>query len=134
MSTALYAINKYLNYEFGGTSYTPPATWYIGLSTTSTGSSGSAATEPTDPGYARVAVTNNHTTGFSTATAGSLVNSGSIIWNQSNVSWGTIVDIVLYDLSSGGNVWHYQALSSPRAVSGSSVVQFLPGALTISMT
>ena len=134
MSTALYGMNKNLNYNFGGTSYTPPATWYIGLSTTSTGSSGSAATEPTDATYARVAVTNNHTTGFSVATTGCLVNSGSIVFPQSSGSWGTIVDVVLYDLISGGNVWYYQALSSPRAISGSSVVQFLPGALTISMT
>ena len=132
MSSTIYAANRMLNYEFGGTSYTPPATWYFGLSTTSTGYSGSSATEPTDGAYARVALTNNKTN-FSTSSSGSLINNVDIVFNQSSGSFGTIVDLDMWDLGAGGNIWHYQALSSPRIVSGSSVVKFLAGSLSISM-
>ena len=132
MSSTTYASNKILNYEFGGTTYSLPATWYFGLSTTSTGSSGSSATEPTDT-YARVGITNNHSN-FSVSVTGSLVNSGSIVFPQSSGSWGTITDVGIWDLASGGNCWHYQSLGSSRIVSGSSIVQFLPGSLTISAT
>ena len=64
MPATNYAINKILNYSFGSASYIQPATWYIGLSTTTlsaTNTSGSTATEPSDAAYTRVAFTNNKT-------------------------------------------------------------------------
>ena len=133
MAFTIYGGNKFLNKQFGGTDYTPPATFYFGLSTTAIGYSGSSASEPTDSAYARIAVTNNKSY-FSTATTGSLTNSGSIVFAQSSGSWGTITDVGIWDALSGGNCWHYQALGSSRIVSGSSIVQFLPQSLTISAT
>lgn len=58
-------VNQTLAYEFGNVSYTPVATYYIGLSTTPITIDGSGKgvgfTEPTNTGYARIAVPNNLT-------------------------------------------------------------------------
>jgi len=127
----IYYANKDLNLNFGGTTYTPPATWYLGLSLTDPGYSGSAVSEPTDPSYARVAVTNNHSN-FSVSTAGSLVINVDVVFPESSVPQGTITDLLFWNASSGSNLCYYQPLPSPRSVSGSSIMRFLANSITVS--
>lgn len=130
--TTVYARNELLGYEFGGSSYTPPAIWYLGLSTTSAGSSGSAATEPTDVNYARVGITND-TNHFVVPTAGSVTNSGSVAWAESSTGYGTIVQVNFWDDVTGGHIWHNVDIT-PRTISGSSIFQIPTGGLVISMS
>ena len=54
-----YAVGKILDLFFGNTTATPPATWYIALT--------SSGTELSGNGYARLAVTNNTTNFANTA-------------------------------------------------------------------
>jgi hypothetical protein len=140
MPSTVYAINKEINYRYGGTSasYVPPATYYMGLSTTvlsATDTSGSAATEPTSGSYARVPLTNNKST-WSTATAGSIVNLISASFVQSSSSWGTIVSAFLADSSAvgTGNIWDYYTLSPSVVVQANTVVPIDAGNIIATRT
>jgi hypothetical protein len=116
---------------FGSVSYSVPVTWYVGLSTTGIGISGSA----TEPGgtYSRVAVTNNKVN-FTNAASGSVVNVTAINFPDSGVvSWGTMTDIALWDQPTGGSVWFYDALSTSKIVQANTAVSFVSGAITITL-
>lgn len=131
MSSTNYAENKLIDLLFGGTSLTPPNIWYFSLSTTTPNETGTGISEPSGGAYARVAVTNNKTN-FGTASAGALTNAAAITFPESTASWGTITHIVLYDASTGGNVWYWEALPVSKAVAANTTVYFAVGSLTIS--
>lgn len=136
MSITYYASGSILNNMFGGVSITPPANYYIGLSTTPISSSGSNATEPTGgKGYARVGLANNKSN-FTYASSGSLYNNVDITFPVSGSSWGTMTDIFLADTSASatGNIWFYQALPSPKIVQDATTVSFSASAISFSMT
>lgn len=61
MALTNYTDGKILDQIFGGTAWSPPATLYFGLSTTTIYADGTGITEPSGGLYARVAVTNNVT-------------------------------------------------------------------------
>jgi hypothetical protein len=130
MSISNYAANTHLNFDLGATSYSAPATWYVGLSTVSVTATGSY-TEPVSGSYARVAVTNNKTN-FSTSTGSTLTNLTAITFPESSGSWGTITDIMYLDASASGNLWYYQALPTPKIVQSETTVSF--SASTINIT
>lgn len=123
--------NANLDFDFGKTSYNPPTTYYLGLSTTPIDRNGSGATEPSaSAGYSRVAITNNKTA-FSQSSNGELYNTGTIEFQESTATWGTITHYFLSDSQTGGNIRFYEAFSTPRVVSESSSVMFRPQTLTI---
>lgn len=136
MAITYYASGSILNDAFGAVDYTPPSSYYVGLSTTTISSSGSNVTEPTGgKGYARVEVPNNKSY-FTYAASGSLVNASDIDFPTSTSSWGTIVDVFLADTSGSGtgNVWFYDSLPSPKIIQDSTDVSFSASALTFSVT
>jgi hypothetical protein len=134
MAATTYSANDILNKEFGGTQFTPPANWFLALSTTYSSYSGSNVSEPTDPNYARVSIANTKAN-FSTATSGSVYNLNTISWPQSSGSFGTILEVDFFDASasSSSHLRHKIILASPRTVSGSSVFSLVPGALSFSL-
>lgn len=135
MSIAYYASGSILDKAFGGENFSPPSSYYVGLSTTTISSSGSNVTEPTGgKGYARVEVPNNKTY-FTYASTGSLVNASAIEFPTSSSSWGTIVDVFLADTSASGtgNIWFYETLPSSRVVQDETTVSFSASALTFSI-
>jgi len=125
--------NKILDKNFGATDYTPPATLYVGLSTTTIGIAGTGATEPSGGAYARVAITNNKTN-FGTASNGALTNSNAITFTESTASWGTITYVFIADALTGGNIWFFEALPAPKTVQTATTVLFSASSLTLSMT
>jgi hypothetical protein len=136
MSITYYASGSILNNVFGAVGFTPPANYYLGLSTTTISSSGSNATEPTGgKGYARVAVANNKSN-FSYASSGCLVIAVEESFPESTASWGTVSDIFLADTSGSatGNVWFYQALSSPKVIQEYTTNTFSGSSIAFSMT
>ena len=80
-SYADYLENKILDHVFGAVTYTPPATLYFGLSTTTIADAGTGITEPVGNGYARKGVTNN-TTNFPSASGGAKTNGADITWTS----------------------------------------------------
>lgn len=135
MAITNFQANKVNDFLFGGTSFTPGGTYYIGLSTTPIQANGTGATEPSGGSYARVAVANNKTS-FSTSSAGSLQNQISIEFPESTTSWGTITYVFMSDSpnSGQGNVLYYDALTTPRTVQSATVLLFAAGAIKIQLT
>jgi len=110
-----YLENKLLDYAFSVAAFTPAATLYIGLSTTTIADDGSNITEPTAMGYARVAITNN-ATNFPAASDGVKANGAAIAFAAATGDWGTITDFFISDAASGGNIYVAGALTTPKIV------------------
>lgn len=130
MSVTYFSSNKVLDYNFGITSYTPPATLYFALSTTSPDISGSSFTEPSSGAYARVGLTNNKTN-WGTAASGILTNSTAVTFAESTASWGTIVAVGMFDALTSGNLLWYDVLSPSRVVASATTVLFAIGSITV---
>lgn len=112
-----FQANRNLNYDFGKTEYTPPNTWYIGLSTTPILKDGTGYTEPTDSAYARVALTNNKTD-FTVATDGSLIITKDVIFPESVESWNLITGVFLANSATGHDVCFYDELENEELILG----------------
>lgn len=133
MAITYYSANRVLDFNFGNTSYTVPATYYFGLSTTTISIDGTGATEPSGGSYARVALTNNKTN-FGNASNASLSNLAAVQFPESTASWGTITYVGVWDASTSGNLWWFDALSPARSVATATTVLIAIGAMTISMS
>jgi hypothetical protein len=129
----VFASNRLLDYNFGSTAYSGglPATYYVGLSTSTINFDGTGATEPTGIGsYARVALTNNKTN-WAVASNGVLTNATAVNFAESSASWGTVTNVGLWDALTAGNIWWFDALSPSRAVASLTTVIFSVGAITV---
>jgi hypothetical protein len=132
MSVTYTLANKILDFNLGATAYSALSTLYLGLSTTTISIDGTGATEPSGGAYARVAIINNKTN-FSTATLGVLSNATAIQFTESTASWGVITYVFLADALTSGNIYLYEALSTPKTVQSATTVLFSVGALSFSM-
>jgi hypothetical protein len=132
MSITTFSSNRLLDYNFGSTAYSGglPATYYVGLSTTTINFDGTGATEPSGGAYARVAFTNNKTN-FGVASNGVLVNSVAVTFAESSASFGTITYVGLWDALTVGNIWWFDVLTPSRAVASLTTVVFAAGAITV---
>lgn len=128
-----YSANYLLDYNFGRTGYTAPATYYFGLSTTPISIDGTGATEPSGGSYGRVSFTNSKSNWTTNASLGTLSNTTAITFPESTASWGTITYVFMSDALSGGNIWWYDALSPSRNIQSATTVQFAIGAVVIQM-
>lgn len=132
MAITIYASNRNIDYNFGNTSYSPPTTYYFGLSTTAINFNGTGATEPSGGSYARVAFTNNKTN-WNNASNGELTNAVVIQFPESTASWGTVTHVFMSDASSAGNIWWYDVLTPSRSIATATTVLFAIGAVTIQL-
>lgn len=117
-----------LGYYFGNRSLTPPATFYIGASTTTYAEDGTGGTEPNDTAYARV-VFNNDPTNFNAPTAvsgvgGQVTNATQVQFPESTASWGSIVELGLYTTTTGGTPVAVATLTTAITVGASSQLTF----------
>ena len=124
--------NYVLNRVYGGTDFTPPTNFYLGMSQNNISVSGSNALEPVGNGYARVLIGNSKSN-FSVSTTGSLTISASLVFPQSSGSWGTIVDLAMYDSLTSGSVWAFTTLSVPKTVQSDTIVSFDANAISFSL-
>ena len=132
MSFTDFLENELLDHVFAGASYTPPATLYVGLSTTVPNDAGGGFTEPVGFSYARVAKTNN-LTNWPAAVGGAKANGTAITFPQATGSWGTIVYAALFDAPSGGNMLGYGALGASRTIGNAEVLEIPVSDLTITL-
>ena len=124
-----YLRNKLLNYVLTNAAYTAPTTVYVALFTTSpTAAGGGTEISVTATGYARQAAT------FTTATADSSSNSGTLTFGPALTSWGTLNGFAILDNLTGGNMLYFGDLSAPKTVGQDDQVQFSAGSITISET
>lgn len=125
--------------QFGGGATTwAPATWYLGLSTTTPNADGSNFTEPSGGSYARVAITNNATNfpaASSTSGVTSKSNGAKFTFPNPTGLWGAITYYGLFTASSGGSPQYFNALDTPVTVqNGNTPVEFDVGNLVISFS
>jgi len=123
-----YGEGKVLGHLFGGTTYAPLATLYIGLFSVAPTDT-TAGTELTGSGYARAAVTNN-TTNFPAANP--TVNGVDITLFTSSGSHNAVA-LGVFDAVTGGNLVAYSTLITPQAIANLDVVRIVAGQLAISL-
>ncbi len=123
--------NNMLDARFGAVASSAPATYYVGLSTTTPTNTGSNITEPSGNAYARVAVTNN-TTNWPAAASRSKSNGTTITFPTATGSWGTVTHFVLFDAATAGNMRAWGALTASQSVASGATPDFPVGALVIS--
>lgn len=134
-----YLENKIIDWLLRATSYTPPATLYVGLLTAAPSDS-AAGTEVSGGSYARVAVTsgttawNNtqgNTTGASTGSDGTSENAAAITFPAPTANWGVVTHFGIYDAASGGNLLIWSALTTSKTINnGDAAPSFAAGALS----
>jgi hypothetical protein len=132
MPYAYYLDNKLNDEAFGNAAFTPAATLYVALSTTTPTQAGASFTEPSGYAYARAAVINN-ATNWPASSNGSKSNGAAINFAQATGSWGTVTYFGIFDAVSGGNLLAYGALNNSQTVSNGDTLSFAVGALTITL-
>lgn len=112
-----------------------PATWFLGLSTTTPNEDGTNFTEPIGGSYARVSVAND-TAHFPAATvsdATTKTNGAIILFTNPTGTWGVMTYYGWFTALSGGQPEFFFPLDAAITVkSGNTPVQFDIGALSMS--
>ena len=123
MAFTTYFQKALANHVFGGVSYSPVATVYIGLFV--------GATEVSGGSYVRQAVTVS--TGLTVNnTTGVVTNAVKISFPTSTASWGTITQFKMYDGTGGSeNILLSGSLTTPTLVGDNYVFSFEIGELSI---
>lgn len=115
--------------QFGGGATTwAPATWFLGLSTTTPAEDGTGFSEPVGNAYARVAITNN-ATNFPAATTSAGIttkqNGTKFTFANPTGNWGLVTHFGFFTVLTGGTVQWFNPLDtqiSPK--SGNTPVEF----------
>ena len=124
-----------LNSAIGGTAFTPPATLFFGLSTTTPNTDGTNVTEPASGGYARASSTNN-TTNWPADVSGTASKSNATVINfpQASATWSAganFTHVCVYaDPSGGANPLAFGALSTPKPVTSGDTASFAVSSVT----
>lgn len=124
MST--YLENALINATLRNTSYTSPATVYMGLYT-SDPTDANTGTEVSGGSYARVAVT------MGAPSDGVSTNSAAIEFPQASGSWGTVGWIGILDASTSGNLLYHTALDTSKTISSGDIFKIAIGGLSVTL-
>lgn len=120
--------------QFGGGATTwAPATWFLGLSTTTPNGDGTGFTEPVGGSYARVSITNNATNfPVASTSSGTTSKASGIAFTFANPTgtWGIVTYWGFFTASSGGTPEYTGQLDTPITIkNGNTPVQFDIGQL-----
>ena len=118
--------NALINATLRNTSYTSPATVYVGLYTSDPGE-GNTGTEVSGGSYARTAVT------FGAPSNGVSTNSGAVTFPTATGTWGTVTHIGILDASTSGNLLYYTPLDASKAIASGDVFTISTGNLSVTL-
>lgn len=121
-----YLENALINATLRNTSYTSPATVYVGLYTSDPGE-GNTGTEVSGGSYARTAVT------FGAPANGVSTNSASVTFPTATGTWGTVTHIGILDASTSGNLLYYTPLDASKAIASGDVFTISTGNLSVTL-
>lgn len=124
MST--YLENALINATLRNTSYTSPATVYVGLYT-SDPTDANTGTEVSGGSYTRTAVT------MGSPTDGVSTNSAAVEFPQASGTWGTVGWIGILDASSSGNLLYHTALDTSKTISSGDIFKIAIGGLSVTL-
>ena len=121
-----YLENALINATLRNTSYTSPATVYVGLYT-SDPTDANTGTEVSGGSYTRTAVT------MGSPTDGVSTNSAAVEFPQASGSWGTVGWIGILDASSSGNLLYHTALDTSKTISSGDIFKIAIGGLSVTL-
>lgn len=121
-----YLENALINATLRNTSYTSPATVYVGLYTTDP-TDANTGTEVSGGSYARTAVT------FGAPSNGVSTNSGAVEFPQATGSWGTVGWIGILDASTSGNLLYHTALDVSKTIDTGDIFKISVGNLSVTL-
>lgn len=121
-----YLENALINATLRNTSYTSPATVYLGLYTSDPGE-GNTGTEVSGTSYARQSIT------FGAPSDGVSTNSAAIEFPQAGGSWGTVTHVGILDASTSGNLLYYTALDASKTIATGDVFRIAIGSLSVTL-
>lgn len=121
-----YLENALINATLRNTSYTSPATVYVGLYTTDP-TDANTGTEVSGGSYARTAVT------FGAPSNGVSTNSAAVEFPQATGNWGTVAYIGILDASTSGNLLYHTALDSSKTIETGDIFKIAIGSLSVTL-
>ena len=121
-----YLENAVINAVLRATTYTSPATVYVGLYTTDP-TDADTGTEVSGGSYARTSVA------FDAPSNGVTQNTADITFPTATASWGTVTHIGLYDAASGGNLLFHTPLDTSKAIDSGDIFKITTGNLTVTL-
>lgn len=115
-----YLETKLLDHSLGTTSWTMPASVYVGLfkstvdaaTTLANLEAGTLTDEVSGGSYARQTISFN----AASSPGGTATNNGAVTFPTATATWGDITHLALIDASSSGNVLYAGALDSTKTV------------------
>lgn len=124
-----------LNFLLGGTALSPGAAVFLALSSAaySDAATGTAMTELSGGGYARLSVTRN-TTNFPAATGtspGSISNGVAQTFPAASGAQGTAASFYICDASTVGNIYYGADLTASKTIGTGDTASFAIGAITV---
>ncbi len=121
-----YLENALINATLRNTSYTSPATVYVGLYT-SDPTDADTGTEVSGGSYARQAVT------FGAPSNGVSTNTAAIEFPQATGTWGTVGWIGIEDASTSGNLLYHTALDASKTIATGDIFKIAIGSLSVTL-
>jgi hypothetical protein len=118
--------NALINATLRNTSYTSPATVYIGLYT-SDPTDANTGTEVSGGSYTRTAVT------MGAPSNGVSTNSAAVEFPQASGSWGTVGWIGILDATSSGNLLYHTPLDTSKTISSGDIFKIAIGGLSVTL-
>ena len=118
-----WGANKLLDHLFKNTAMSQLTDIYIGLLTNT-----SPITEVAAADYDRVVAN-----GWTNAASAALSNDVEVSFAEAVASWGTVTGMAIYDAVSGGNLWAWGTLITPKLVPAGSVAKFPIGEIDWNM-
>jgi len=121
-----YLEDALINATLRNTTYTSPATVYVGLFTSDPTDAGSG-TEVSGGSYARTAVT------FGSPSNGVTTNSAAVEFPQATGSWGTVGWIGIHDAATSGNLLYHTALDVSKVIDTGDIFKISTGNLSVTL-
>jgi len=121
-----YLENALINATLRATTFTSPATVYVGLYT-SDPTDANSGTECTGGSYARKSAT------FASPSNGASSTSADITFDQATTSWGTISHIGILDALTSGNLLYHTPLTTSKAIDTGDIFKIASGSLTVTL-
>jgi hypothetical protein len=122
-----YLENALINATLRNTSYTSPATIYVGLYT-SDPTDANTGTEVSGGSYARTAVT------FGAPSNGASLNDAAVEFPQATGSWGTVGWIGILDAATSGNLMYHTALDVSKTIDTGDIFKIAVGSLSVTLS
>lgn len=121
-----YLENALINATLRNTSYSSPATVYVGLFTSDPTDAGSG-TEVSGNAYARKSMA------FDAPSNGASTNSAAVEFDQATGNWGTITHFGIFDALTSGNLLYHGQLTSSKVIESGDVFKFAAASVTVTL-